>query len=354
MDLKTLSAKPVFFERNRVFRVYLGGKLFSEFFSDNSDDSFYPEEWICSSTKALNEGSTDPFEGLSTIRETDVHFDELLKEEKAQMLGNRDGLDVLVKALDSAIRLPVQAHPDKPFSRKYFHSEFGKAESWLVLATRPGAAIYFGFKEGVTRKQFEKAVDDSETDKDAMERLLNKIPVKPGDVYFIPAKAVHAIGPGCLMLEVQEPTDFTIQPERWCGDYHLSENEMYIGLDKKTALDVFDFTYDLARVRKECAKTPKLLSNENGCCKEQLIGKNDTPCFSVLRYRLNGGQTELLKAPCIYVVTEGSGTLTDGTDTYFLKKGDYFFLPYSCREKYRVCSDGTLTLASCVPPEIQK
>lgn len=351
MDTKKLASQPVFFNKNRVFRVYLGGKLFSEFFGDDSEDSFYPEEWICSSTKALNEGSDDEFEGLSTVRGTAIHFDELLEKEKELMLGDRNGLDVLVKALDSAIRLPVQAHPNKAFSKEHFNSSFGKAESWLVLDAREDASIFFGFKDGVTREQFEKAVDESETDKGAMERLLNKIPVKPGDVYFIPAKAVHAIGAGCLMLETQEPTDFTIQPEHWCGDYHLSENEMYIGLSKNTALDVFDFSYGLKRVQKECKKTPVVESADNGCKKEILIGKGDTDCFGVSRYVLSDGKTETLKAPCVYVVTDGSGSLVSGGYNEKIKKGDYFFLPHSCREKYNICSEGNLTVAVCIPPE---
>ena len=351
MTLKNIASEPVFFEKNRVFRVYLGGKLFSGFFGDNSEDTFYPEEWICSSTKALNEGSTDEFEGLSTVLGTDVHFNELLTEEKELMLGDRDGLDVLVKALDSAIRLPVQAHPDKAFSRKYFHSEFGKAESWLVLDKREGACVYFGFKNGVTREDFEKAVADSETDKDAMERLLNKIPVEVGDVFFVPAKAIHAIGAGCLMLEVQEPTDFTIQPERYCGDYKLSDNEMYIGLDKSTALDVFDYSFGINDVKEKCKKTPVTVSNTDGCKKDELITKNDTPCFSLTRYTVENGKTELLYAPCIYVVTEGSGTLTGDGYEKEIKKGDYFFMPYSCNNKFRMESTGKLTAAACFPPE---
>ncbi len=352
MDTVKLASQPVFFEKNRVFRVYTGGKLFSEFFGDDSQDGFHPEEWICSSTKALNEGSTDEFEGLSTIKGTDIHFNELIDQQRELMLGDRKGLDVLVKALDSAIRLPVQAHPDKEFSRKNFNSEFGKAESWLVLATREGASIYFGFKDGVTKEDFEKAVEDAETDKTAMERLLNKIPVKPGDVYFIPAKAVHAIGYGCLILEVQEPTDFTIQPERWCGDYRLSEREMYLTLEKETALSVFDYSYNLDKVEKECKKTPKIIYENEGCKKECLIGKDDTPCFGVERYIVNGGETEKLPAPCVYVVTEGSGKLTGDGYEKELKKGDYFFMPYSCEGKYTVQSDSELTLAACIPPEV--
>ena len=158
MNMADIASKPVFFEKNRVFRVYTGGKLFSQFFGDDSTDGFYPEEWICSSTKALNENSTDPYEGISIIQGTDIRFDQLIEEEKDLMLGDRIGLDVLVKALDSAIRLPVQAHPDKAFSRQHFNSSFGKAESWLVLGAREGACIYFGFKDGVTPEEFQKAV----------------------------------------------------------------------------------------------------------------------------------------------------------------------------------------------------
>ena len=352
MDTNFIVKQPVFFEKNRVFRVYLGGKLFSDFFGDESEDSFYPEEWICSSTKALNEGSTDEFEGLSTVKGTNIHFNELLENEKELMLGNRTGLDVLVKALDSAIRLPVQSHPDKAFSRVHFNSEFGKAESWLVLGAREDACIYFGFKDDVTPEDFEKAVEESETDKSAMEKLLNRIPVSVGDVYFIPAKAVHAIGAGCLILEVQEPTDFTIQPERWCGDYHLSDNEMYIGLEKNTALSVFDYSYNYERVMKECKKTPATAYEADGCKKEILISTEDTPCFSVERYILNNGKTEALQGVCVYVVTDGNGKLiADGYEKE-IKKGDYFFMPYSCDGRFFVETNNKLTLAKCVPPEI--
>lgn len=351
MNYKEYAKNPIFFEKNRVFRVYLGGKLFSEFFGDDSEDCFYPEEWVCSSTKALNEGSTDEFEGISKIKNTDIYFNQLLEKEKELMLGDRNGLDVLVKALDAAIRLPVQAHPDKEYSRKHFNSEFGKAEAWLILATRPDAHIYFGFKDGVTKEDFHKAVNDSETDKMAMEVLLNKIPVKPGDVYFIPAKAVHAIGAGCLILEIQEPTDFTIQPERYCGDYKLSDNQMYLDLDKQTALSVFDYSYNFERVKNECRKTPTIISEENNCIKSVLISKEDTPCFSLERYEISNGKTEKLSAPVIYVVTEGSGTLTNDENEITLKQGDYFFMPYSCNKEYYVKSDSTLTLAACIPPE---
>ena len=231
---------PIFFEKNRVFRVYKGGKLFADFFSDDSTDGNYPEEWVVSAVHALNEGSTDEYEGISKIQGADLYLSDALKEYKNELLGDREDIGILTKILDSAIRLPVQAHPDKAFSRVHFNSNYGKEESWIILATRPNAKIFYGFKEGTTMDDFVAAIDASENGGDAMEKLLCSIDVKPGDVIYIPAKMVHAIGYGCMLLEVQEPTDFTIQPERWCGEYKLSDREMYLGLDREKALECFD------------------------------------------------------------------------------------------------------------------
>ena len=116
--------EPIFFEKNRVFRIYTGGKLFSDFFGDDSTDGYYPEEWVASSVKALNEGSTDEYEGVSKIKGTDLYLSDATEKYRAEILGEREDIGILTKILDSAIRLPVQAHPDKVFSEKYFSSKY--------------------------------------------------------------------------------------------------------------------------------------------------------------------------------------------------------------------------------------
>lgn len=347
-----LSGHPLFFARNRVFRVYQGGKLFHGFFGDAPEDGSYPEEWIASAVEAINSGGTHPpHEGVSRIEDTDIYFDELLHAEPERMLGENKPLGVLVKALDSAIRLPVQAHPDKVFSQQYFHSAFGKAEMWLVLATRENACIYFGFRESVTPEQFRATVEASETDKDAMETLLNRIPVKPGDMFFIPARAVHAIGAGCLILEIQEPTDFTIQPEAWCGDYHLSDEEKYLGLSMQDALKCFDYTLCGDAAEQIGRKTPRPLEQRNGVCSEELLGKADTDCFCVRRHRLEATAFAGLRAPAVCVVTDGEGAVRCGDFCRQVKKGDYFFLPYAAAARCRVETDTMLELVECLSPE---
>ncbi|MFR1259628.1 MAG: hypothetical protein ACLSCX_02880 [Oscillospiraceae bacterium] len=113
---KQLWQRPVFFDRNRVYRVYLGGKLFHDFLGDAPEDGFYPEEWVASTVHAMNAVSKGPFEGISMIEGTDLPFTKLLKSTE-DCLGSRKTLGVLVKYLDSAIRLPMQVHPTRIFQR---------------------------------------------------------------------------------------------------------------------------------------------------------------------------------------------------------------------------------------------
>ena len=101
--------EPIFFERNRVGRVYTGGKLFHGLFGDAPEDNFKPEEWIASNVKAINKGSTIYKEGVSRLLDSDVWFDELLERYPDELLGKGNTLRILVEALDSAIRLPAQA-----------------------------------------------------------------------------------------------------------------------------------------------------------------------------------------------------------------------------------------------------
>ena len=334
--------EPIFFERNRVWRVYTGGKLFEGMWGDEPVDNFYPEEWIASSVKALNKNSVSDKEGLSKLVNSDKYFDEMLAEDPEAMLGSSKKMRILVKILDSAVRLPAQAHPDKAYSRKYFQSEYGKTESWLILDTRPDARLYFGFRDGVDRETFATAIDESLTDKDAMERLMEYRTPQKGEFYFVPARTIHAIGAGCLILEVQEPTDFTIQPEHWCADYALSDQEMYLGLSKEEAVDCFDFV-----PAPDTKLIPEVISESDGVIVENLIGPKTTDCFVINRIHLDGGR-KCLNIPDsygVYIVTEGSGCIEGDGYRRELKKGDYFFMPACEMGKYRI--SGQMQCVEC-------
>ena len=309
---------------------------------DGSSDGFYPEEWIASAVRAINKGSDDPKEGVSKPIGSDLYFDELLMHNKYEMLGPQGKLRILVKYLDSAIRLPAQAHPDKEFSRAHFHSEYGKTESWIILGTRENAKIFFGFKDGVDEKVFRQAIADSELDKDAMEKLMKSISPKVGDVFLVPAKTVHAIGAGCLILEVQEPTDFTIQPERWCGDYGLSDDEMYLGISPDDAVKCFGFG------EQPSAKVePKTVYEEKGVTVECLIDRTLTPCFVINRIKCDGGSytMNVKDSYAVYIVTAGEGEIIGEDYRHSLRQGDYFFLPYASMGQFAV--QGSLEIVEC-------
>lgn len=351
-EYEELVSNPIFFERNRVFRVYKGGKLFHDFFGDENLDSNYPEEWIASGIRSLNKNPLSKSEGLSKVQGKSIYFDQLLSDYKKCMLGERENFDILVKVLDSAIRLPAQAHPDKEFSRKYLRSNYGKTEMWVVLATREDAKLYVGFKKGVSKDHFLSAVKLSEFSKSIMESLMNEIRAQTGDIFLIPPKMIHAIGYGCLILEVQEPTDFTLRPEAWCGDYRLNDYEMYLGLNEEQVIECFDFQAT-EEFHSMCKITSSVLVQTDTIRSESLISYEHTPCFSVNRHQIcNGGSYRLENAPSTYIVTSGNGILRSDSLLQTLKKGDYFFLPFAAKKKCSISSEETIELIECNPSRL--
>lgn len=276
------------------------------------------------------------------------HFSITNNRINGPLLNYHKHLGILIKYLDSAIRLPVQTHPDVEFSQKFFHSNYGKTEMWMILATRKHACIYFGFSEKINADEFQVAVDLSLTNKNIFEPLLNKVEVKKGEIFLIPAKAVHAIGYGCMILEVQEPTDFTIQPEHWCGNHKMNDYERYLGLSDEDAMKCFDFSI----YGKECVtltkKEPQVVFKTTGIQKESLISYNDTPCFCVHRYILYANSIKLEAAPAIYIVTVGSGIIIGRNESIDLKMGDCFLLPYDAGGNYQIVTHTNIEVIECM------
>lgn len=119
-------------------------------------------------------------------------------------------LSYLVKYIDTSDNLSVQAHPDDEFAQEH-ENEKGKTECWLVLDAEPGAGIYLGFKPGVTKKEFRTALEAGMR----VDGFLNFHPASPGDFYVVPAGAVHAIGGGVTLVEVQQNSGVTYRVWDW-------------------------------------------------------------------------------------------------------------------------------------------
>lgn len=352
MEIKKIIKEPIFFERNRVYRIYRGGKPYQRIFNDGYDDgtdNMFPEEWVASKVKAINPKYFGKRDGVSVVKGTDIYFDDLLKEYENELLGGRK-YDCLVKFLDSAVRLPFQVHPTKAFSREHFHSEYGKTEAWLVVATRPGAKLYFGFKNKITKEELSALEERSEIEKDIMGGLLSGVEAKAGDIWLIKAGLIHAIGAGCTIIEVQEPTDFTIQPERWCNDYHISYEEEYIGLSKETALDAINYDIYGAAAQAYAKVEPAVVTDTPCYKKERLITYDDTPCFAENRHTVRAGGSFVMDyAPSVYICLEGKAVIESENYRKEIGRGDYFYLPYAAEGKFRVSSETEAVLVECLP-----
>ena len=191
--------------------------------------------------------------------------------------------------------------------------------------------------------------EKSENDKEIMASVCQSVDVEIGDLFIIPAGLIHAIGAGCTVIEVQEPTDFTIQPERWCGDKHLNYQEEFLSLDKDTAMSCFDFDLINEVAISKAVIKPETLITKEGYTKESLITYRHTTCFSENRHTVEKSEFTLDWAPAVYIVLEGEGELIGKDYNHKLVRGDYFFLPYTCEGKIKARSDSKLVLIECLP-----
>lgn len=114
-----------------------------------------------------------------------------------------DRFPVLIKLIDAHDDLSVQVHPDDAYALLH-EGEYGKTEMWYVLDAQPGAELIFGFAREVTREEFQRAIEENR-----LTELVRRVPVKPGDVFFIPSGTLHAIGRGLLIAEVQQNSNTT-------------------------------------------------------------------------------------------------------------------------------------------------
>jgi mannose-6-phosphate isomerase len=129
-----------------------------------------------------------------------------------EIMGNRNyswSFPLLIKFLDAQDKLSVQVHPDAETCERLGEGE-PKTECWYVISAEPGAVIYKGLKEGVTKELFAAAIE-----KGTVADMLVKVAVERGQCHFLPAGTAHAIGPGLLIAEIQTPSDTTYRVFDW-------------------------------------------------------------------------------------------------------------------------------------------
>lgn len=281
----------------RVYRFYRGGAMIDRLRGEPEHDGDHPEDWIGSVVAARNPGRDEPFAGLSRLASGELLRDAIKARPEAWGRPN-----LLVKLLDPVERLPVHAHPDRAFALEHLGSDYGKTEAWVIVATRDAdAEAWLGLRDGVSREQYRAWIDAQ--DRDALLSSLNRLTVQAGDVLFVPAGVPHAIGAGALIVELQEPTDFSIVCE-WDG-FPISPEGAHLGLDWDVALDAFRLD-----------------------AFEPSLGLPENEFFSVDDCPEPGGHFGVL------LVLDGEGELAGER----VRPGDAFVLPAAC-ERFDVRGD---------------
>jgi mannose-6-phosphate isomerase len=143
-----------------------------------------------------------PYAGRSLGAVVDTLGPLLLGQQAIAVYGER--FPLLAKFIDANAQLSVQVHPEDGYASKHEGGKLGKTEFWYILAAEPQAKIVYGFKNQTDQSQVEQAIQDV-----TLQELLHEEPVQAGDVIFVPAGTVHAIGSGVLLYELQEYSDVT-------------------------------------------------------------------------------------------------------------------------------------------------
>lgn len=354
--------KLVLLPPNRVWRTYQGGRILDTLAGTlPAADAHFPEDWIGSTTRAVNIGREQIHEGISQVLVggTSHDFSGLLERDPEYFLGaahvSKFGVkpSLLVKFLDPSLRLHFQVHPTAGFARRFLNSSSGKTEAYHILATRPEVAqpyIYLGFQRPPTRDALRRMIEAQ--DIAAIEACFDKIPVKPGDTYVVPGGVPHALGEGVFLVEIQEPSDLVVRFEFTRGGSTLPEPARFMGRGLEFCLDVFDLSaWPASRIALEAECPPKrrrALGPDSW--QDDLVDAARTPCFRVRRNRLGGEVVKHEPGFHIGIITAGAVTISTGRESQRLGLYDKFFAPAGLGALH-YAPEGSAEILECHPPE---
>lgn len=362
-SLPALAGAPFALDNPRAWRTYLGGKLLDALHGQpEQEDTHFPEEWIASTVTARNAGREHILdEGLSHPEVApQVSLRELIGSDPAAYLGAKSAqrggqMGVLIKLIDSSERLSIQVHPSRQQAKVLFQSEYGKTECWHILGGREidgeKPAIYLGFRPGITREYWKEMFQRQ--DIPGMLECMHRFEISRGDTFLIEGGTPHAIGSGCFLAEIQEPTDYTIRVERSTpSGLLISDSMCHQGLGFEKMFDCFDFTgYSYEETLKKW-KIPGRAEKNGGILRTQIIGYANTPMFRMdsLLVASNAHIRQSGEFSVLYVLS-GSGRLVCGTAEIRLCPGRQVFFPAEFGD-CEMLSDGgePLEILQCFGP----
>lgn len=363
-SLKSLTESPILLEPNRVWRFYQGGKMIDRLKGNAKPaDSLFPEEWVGSCVQAANPGEHfQQGEGLALISNglsAPVSLKSVIEQFPEEMLGrlhvktHGSNPALLVKLLDAAVRLVIHAHPSKEFAKQHLNSCYGKTEAWFILETRPEVEdpfVLIAFKDEVKPDRYRELL--RKQDLKEMMRVMHRVSVKAGDVMYVKAGLPHAIGDGAFMVELQEPTDFSIILERITDAYTFKEDECFLGLRPELSLSNLIYRpYSPEEVKRDLVMRPTVLRREGESLEYQLLGYDTTECFGGNRLEIKKMMHDDTQGRFhILIVLAGEGKMLHAHGEVPLRLGTEVFVPGSVGE-HQFVSESRLTIFKCLPAQ---
>lgn len=303
MSLYPLKFSPVF-----CYRIWGGEKLKTKLNKKYNEDSI-GESWEISN---VDQFETKVSEGAlkgATLNDLIQQFKgDFVGESVYKQFGN--AFPLLIKFIDAETPLSIQVHPDDALSKER-HNSFGKNEMWVVMESDEDAELIVGFNQKITKEDYFNHIKNN-----TLTTVLNTEKVKKGDVYYIPAGRVHAIGAGVLLAEIQQTSNVTYR----IYDYDRVDPQTGSLRELHTELALDAINFDLV---DEYKTNYSLNVNETN----PLV---HSPFFKTNILKVEGHLSRdysQLDSFVIYINLTGTAKIIVENETYTLQKGETILLP---------------------------
>lgn len=302
------------------FKDYIwGGHRLVEEYGKEFDGEILAESWELSCYPDTPSTIANGVHAGKTLRQ---YIEEQGKGVLGTNCGRFEEFPILIKFIDAKADLSIQVHPDNEYALKN-EGQYGKTEMWYVVDAGKDAFLYFGFRKEISREEFARRIEE-----DTLLEVLEAVPVKRGDMFFIEAGTIHAIGKDILLAEIQQNSNVTYRVYDY-GRVGADGKKRELHIEK--ALDV---------------------TNRRPADKEKDFYPHVADCdyFTVDKLELDGDKMKEMRG-CVseasfmsILILDGHGTISNQEETLEFQKGDSFFLPAGSGD-YRmegVC-DGLVT-----------
>jgi mannose-6-phosphate isomerase len=299
---------PLKFEPILVDKIWGGNSLAKNWGKDADPSRKIGESWEISAIPDQLSVVSNGFLAGNNIEELiEVYMGDLTGEAVYDKFGIE--FPLLIKLIEANDDLSIQVHPGDKLARER-HNAYGKTEMWYILANRPGAKIYTGFEQPVTRERYNVALDSGN-----LAALLNSESPKEGDVFFTPAGRIHAIGAGIILAEIQQTSDITYRIFDWNRKGTDGESRE---LHTELAADAIDYEASgRSVIRKEII--PDITGNLVNC--EYFI-------TNILRFNnIITKDYNLIDSFVIYICTEGDFLIHWDKGVESVRKGETVLIP---------------------------